>query len=52
MAEKAPAMTPEEQRLKFERRVREMTVAGELNPMEAAERLDRIVKASGKPTRS
>ncbi len=41
-------MTPDEQRLAFERRVRDMTAAGELNPIEAAERLDRIVKLSKK----
>lgn len=48
MAEKPAPITPDEQRLRFERRVREMTAAGELNPIEAAARLDRIVKSSKK----
>jgi hypothetical protein len=46
MPKKKPGMTPEEQSEKFREAVRELEAAGELNPIEADEALDRIVKRS------
>lgn len=49
MPKKAPGMTPEEQRLKFEAIVRKMVKAGDFDRTDARKRLDRITKLMGKP---
>jgi len=49
MPKKMPGMTPEEQSQKFRDTVRELTDAGELNPTEADEALDKLVRKEAKP---
>lgn len=43
MAKKNPGMTPEEQIEKFHETVRALIDAGELNPIEADERMERLM---------
>jgi hypothetical protein len=55
MPKKKPGMTPEEQKKAFKRKVRELIAAGELNPTEADDALDRLVtraKGGAPPKRS
>jgi len=44
MPKKKPGMTPEEQSEKFRETVREMVDAGELNPIEAEQKLDQLMR--------
>lgn len=47
MPKKKPGMTPKEQRRKFEEEVERLRAAGELDPDEAARRMDRLVRKAG-----
>lgn len=50
MAKKKPGITPEEQVEKFRAKVRELIDAGDINPTEADERMERLMHGVAKPS--
>jgi hypothetical protein len=53
MAKKKKQESPEDQMKRFEAEVRRLIDAGKLNPTEAEERLDRVIRhVSGRDTQS
>lgn len=49
MPKKKPGMTPEQQSERFREKVRELVDAGELNPIEADEALERMLRRAAPP---
>lgn len=47
MPKKKPGMTPEEQSKKFKAEVERLVKAGQLDPEEAGDALDKLVRKSG-----
>jgi hypothetical protein len=52
MPKKKPGMTPEEQSEAFREKVRDMIAAGDLNPTEADERFESLMRGIGPKTSS